>query len=48
MKVTDILGIVLFVESLRIIYAQDDRKEGGREVPVREIVINYQRCEIFV
>ncbi|KAJ8452435.1 hypothetical protein Cgig2_000024 [Carnegiea gigantea] len=39
MKIADVLGVVLFVEPLRTIYAQDDRKEGGREVPVREIVM---------
>ena len=45
MKITDILGIILFVEPLRTTYAQDDRKESGCEVPVREIVIINQRCE---
>ena len=47
MKITDILGMVLFVEPLRTIYA-DDRQEGGREVPVREIITVDQRCEIFI
>ncbi|KAJ8427112.1 hypothetical protein Cgig2_030274 [Carnegiea gigantea] len=36
---TEIYGVASFVEPLRTIYAQDDRKEGGREVPIREIII---------
>ena len=48
MKIEDVLGVVLFVEPLRIIYAQDDKKEGGHEVPVREIVMVDQRYEISV
>ena len=38
MKIEDVLGVVLFVKQLRTIYAQDDKNEGGREVPIREIV----------
>ena len=46
MEIEDVLGVVLFVEPLRTIYPQDDKKEGHREVPVREIIIVDQRYEI--
>ena len=48
MKIEDVLGDVLFIEPLGTIYAQDDKKKGGREVPVREIVMVDQRYEISV